>query len=979
MPEVSERFILDTFDTALRNSHIRVYYQPVIRTVTREVCGFEALARWIDPELGMIMPDQFIHVLERNHLIHRLDAFVVRDVCAELRQSIDEGASPLPISVNLSWRDFELFDVYAMMDEVTKEFRIPHNYLSIEITERVFSEDELMMHRAIESFHAAGYEVWMDDFGSGYSSLNLLKDYTFDELKVDMRFLSSFHLRSRKILTSIINMSKDIGIRTLCEGVETEDQLRFLQDIGCEKVQGFLFARPMPLRQLLDHLSSAGLATESLRSRDLYEQIGALNYLSSAPFMSARQRDSLKNARQLNSIPLALVELRGERFRILYYNAAFDRVASATHWGREIFKEDVTGVFLSTKLVPDRLLELMRKTRASQTSELYFISNGEYYEFRSKCVADSQEAYCILLKLDNLSRNLDFSRMNTLDAEMRNIYTLMDRVTLLDLKEDRVMPLYVGAHEEAVTSGLTVRGAVIKFTDSTVFWDDRGRFLTFYRAETMEDRILRSGRSYIEDHFRTRNENGQFAWTRFSLVRIREGAVLSVQRSAESDFRALREHIIESPFRQAAASDYPDSLLWQNLIRSAVLCLFWKDDRMRYLGVSRGFLKYFGLETSDGLLGKTDEEIGWHIHTDHVKNTELSTLRDARVVRDMPAKFLAQGVNHDVLYSCSPLYNNYGRTVGLVGFFRDRDPDARQETGQDYARMDGLTKLLNPRGVTEAVFQYVDEYYRREKDFVRIHIEIEDFVSIIRRHGYDHSDRIIQEMGKALRSLCGTDATLGRISGARFVILRRHISQEDTQRLIDDVKDLASQFGEVDGIPCSFYLASGQCLFSECLDTEQQARLADTRVLADHSVSTPTSYRISTAGEIFRMYDDIPLSFAVYKMILDGDGRVSDAEFFYVNHRFSQEQHKQPEEIIGRRMSEIFPNLEAEWYSIAHRAAFLNQQVTMDNIYFAEMKTHYRLTSSQVIRNGFCAFTYQPLDGPFALPRPELPPEKRDA
>lgn len=368
---------------------------------------------------------------------------------------------------------------------------------------------------------------------------------------------------------------------------------------------------------LLDHLSNAGLATESLRSRDLYEQIGALNYLSSAPFMSARQRDSLKNARQLNSIPLALVEMRGERFRLLYYNAAFDRVASATHWGRDIFREDVTGVFLPTKLVPDRLLEFMRKTRAAETAEMYFISDGEYYEFRSKRVAENPDAYCALLKLDNLSRNLDFSRMNTLDAEMRNIYTLMDRVTLLDLKEDR---------------------------------------------------ILRSGHSYIEAHFRTRNENGQFAWTRFTLVRIREGTILSIQRSAESDFRALREHIIDSPFRQEAASDYPDPLLWQNLIRSAVLRLFWKDDSLRYLGVSRGFLDYFGLETSDGILGRTDEEIGWHIHTDHVKNTELSTLRDARGIRDMPAKFLAQGVNHDVLYNIyfAEMKTHYSLTASQV-------------------------------------------------------------------------------------------------------------------------------------------------------------------------------------------------------------------------------------------------------------------------------------------------------------------------
>ena len=201
-----EKYVVENIAAALENNYIQVYYQPVIRTISRKLCSFEGLARWIDPEIGMIRPDQFIPVLERASKIHILDRHIIREVCKLLRNTMDVGGIPIPVSINLSRLDFSLCDIFSFVDEEVRYYKIPRDFLYIEITESIMAEQASTMIMAVNRFRDAGYQVWMDDFGSAYSSLNVLKDFSFDEIKLDMRFLSSFSQRSRRILASVIQM-----------------------------------------------------------------------------------------------------------------------------------------------------------------------------------------------------------------------------------------------------------------------------------------------------------------------------------------------------------------------------------------------------------------------------------------------------------------------------------------------------------------------------------------------------------------------------------------------------------------------------------------------------------------------------------------------------------------------------------------------------------------------------------------------------
>ena len=157
------QYISANFRSALEQGYIQVYYQPVIRTISRKLCSFEALARWIDPEMGMIRPDQFIPVLENDQMIHLLDICVIEQVCARIRKTMDSGNIPVPVSVNLSRLDFTLCDIFAEVDRAVDQYKIPHDYLYVEITESMMAEHKLLMQTVVDRFQENGFQVWMDD------------------------------------------------------------------------------------------------------------------------------------------------------------------------------------------------------------------------------------------------------------------------------------------------------------------------------------------------------------------------------------------------------------------------------------------------------------------------------------------------------------------------------------------------------------------------------------------------------------------------------------------------------------------------------------------------------------------------------------------------------------------------------------------------------------------------------------------------
>lgn len=239
------KYICNNIQEAVKNNWIKVYYQPVISN-TFKLAAFEALARWDDPKYGFLSPADFIPVLEESNLLYILDSFIVEKLCEKMRYEIDNNRKVYPTSFNLSRTDFLSHRPKDIIESIRKKYDIPSSLIAIEITESVMIENKDLIKNAISEFRSLGYEVWMDDFGSGYSSLNVLKEFSFDEIKIDMGFLRSYDEKSKIILRSIINMAKQLSIRTLTEGVETKEHVDFLISAGCERMQGYFFSKPQP-------------------------------------------------------------------------------------------------------------------------------------------------------------------------------------------------------------------------------------------------------------------------------------------------------------------------------------------------------------------------------------------------------------------------------------------------------------------------------------------------------------------------------------------------------------------------------------------------------------------------------------------------------------------------------------------------------------------------------------------------------------
>ena len=264
--EIDKRFnkrqyVVNHLEEAIQKGWIKAYYQPVVWSKNVELCGAEALARWEDPTYGFMAPNEFVPVLEETRMVHKLDAHIVEYVCKKMRETIDLGKPVVPVSVNFSRIDFELMDVIEVLEKNINKYNIDKRYIHVEITESALSDDTDTLNEIIAKLQNMGYAIWLDDFGSGYSSLNVLKDFAFDVIKIDMKFLTNFssNEKTKDILDCIIQLADRLGMRTLTEGVETKEEAKFLESIGCGRLQGYLFGKPYKIEVFEEKIASGEL------------------------------------------------------------------------------------------------------------------------------------------------------------------------------------------------------------------------------------------------------------------------------------------------------------------------------------------------------------------------------------------------------------------------------------------------------------------------------------------------------------------------------------------------------------------------------------------------------------------------------------------------------------------------------------------------------------------------------------------------
>lgn len=245
-----EQKLTGELEEALETGQFQIYLQPQMMAEGR-IYGAEALVRWLHPRKGIIPPVEFIGIFEKNGLITKLDQYIWERACMQLKKWKDEGKNGMSLSVNISPKDFYYTDLYHIFTELVEKYDIDPGCLNLEITESAVMMDLEKQLDLIERLQSYGFVVEMDDFGSGYSSLNMLKDIRVDVLKIDMAFLgrTKDEERSRKILQMVVALSKQLEVGVIIEGVETEEQVDYLSQIGCDVFQGYFFAKPMQVSE----------------------------------------------------------------------------------------------------------------------------------------------------------------------------------------------------------------------------------------------------------------------------------------------------------------------------------------------------------------------------------------------------------------------------------------------------------------------------------------------------------------------------------------------------------------------------------------------------------------------------------------------------------------------------------------------------------------------------------------------------------
>lgn len=261
---VTEKRIESNMETALAERQFKVYLQPKYSFQTGKMVGAEALVRWIHPVKGMIRPDWFIPVFERNGFVLKLDHYIWQEVVSFLKKRLAAQLPVVPVGVNFSRLHLDDPQFIESISQVAQEYGVESKWLEAELTESVVFGNTERMQQVLHALHAKGFSVAMDDFGAGYSSLNVLKNLDFDCVKLDKEFLArgETNPRMRQVISGLVKMIKELGSKIVAEGVETEEQAAFLRSIGCDTAQGFLYSRPLPLEEFekkLDQEKSSDL------------------------------------------------------------------------------------------------------------------------------------------------------------------------------------------------------------------------------------------------------------------------------------------------------------------------------------------------------------------------------------------------------------------------------------------------------------------------------------------------------------------------------------------------------------------------------------------------------------------------------------------------------------------------------------------------------------------------------------------------
>ncbi len=777
-------YVVNNIDVAIEKGWVKVFYQPVIRTLTGQLCGAESLARWIDPEYGFLAPNKFIGPLEESGQIHKLDCFIVDKVCSDIAERLGNNLDTVAVSVNFSKLDFETADMLEVVKNAVAKYNIPRDYIHIEITESMIVSNADLMRGVIDGFRNAGFEVWMDDFGSGYSSLNHLKDYEFDTIKMDMEFLASFTDKSKAIMTSAISMAKDIGLMTLAEGVETQEQVDFLYSIGCGKLQGYFYGKPLPLDEFFEHIKEKGITIEPRRWRHYYQ----------AGSFCARYTDE----------PLEIIEDDGKDFRTLFMNKAYKRQI----FTRDYTIEELDHVIYKTK---SPLLKKYReyadtieKTKNLET--FYYTFDGNIICFQGVEISEMEGKHLIKGSVRNISLDNDFKKQNNVGNKLRELNHLFESIMIINIEKDTIFPLigrskYIEIPE---TTNNVLQEHLNRLVEGFIADVDRDKFFEFTNTSTLKSRIEASDNGYISNLFRFKGPDGNYKWKEMSIMMVpgSAGKEYLVCGKATADDAA---HFFEKDNKIHNLEDYgikSDDVfslkMWESIVAGSSVKFFWKDKDCRFLGASRAFLDFFDVKIED-ILGKTTKEMGWLVDEKAYDDAIQEVLSKGNNVLKLPGQCIINGIVHNVMSDKRPIYEN-GQIIGLMGHVIDVDEElSRLDKTYNERRLDPVTGLMNVSALADVTRSYAHNYAVNNVNYALLILRNEYHHRIVEDYGEEFGNKLLKRAGEVILEVTDGKCAVAKCLGADFAMITDVTEVGELKALVDKLRTELESIKKLDG------------------------------------------------------------------------------------------------------------------------------------------------------------------------------------
>ncbi len=803
---VNTAFVLRNFENAMEKGHIHVYYQPITRALTGKVCSVEALARWEDPEKGMIFPGNFIPVLEKMKLIHLLDCYVIESTARIYHRLKKAGYPIIPVSVNLSRVDFDTMKPFDFMEEIIYRYQVPRQFFHIEVTESALTRDTGVLKNELFRFKKAGYQLWLDDFGSGYSTLNVLKEFPFDLLKIDMAFLRNFNEESRKIIRSIILMAKNLSIHTLAEGAETKEQVDFLKESGCEDIQGYFYGKPMSIEEFEEKLGEGSYVAEEPLEKVVMDRIGLVNVLTDKP--------------------VGLFLNRKDRFVLLLKNDALKQVGDAVYGGGNIYFEG-NEVLHSNPVYPWMQALIEGSWASGQEQSVVAMRNGFMLKNSIHTLAGSDTLSGGTVSVINMSVKNENGPIKTLDTLYRNMMRIFD--ALYYYQGDKNTVDVILSTIPGMKPGSVLPGAQwLQLSESHMHPDDRKQFIQFIRPENIQKVAADSIHRLSSAHFRIKDSHGQYRWKEVIAMVMGQAAENHILLGAkETDLtplvpkeRAAFLRLYASTLPGVRDKETKEEKGWNfvhALKKKSEFKFFWKDRNRRFLGASDAFLQYYGFSDETAILGKTDEDMGWHLGDSTYKAEEEKVLQKGQISYNARGQCIAKGTLHAIRATKVPVYDG-NEIIGLLGWFVDLDNEAEaKERDSVYRLTDDESGVLSYRGIVIEEEHYADAFQTAGMMYEALLLDITAIEDFGKAYGMGSRKKLVRRIAEEIRNYFGTRAVIGRMGVNRFIILQNREEEGMIEKELDALSGKLQAIHSVDGCPCTLFLRTARV---DCTETE---------------------------------------------------------------------------------------------------------------------------------------------------------------